>query len=152
MEWGLTAGDIREVVDRRRSPRLNRYHLFGGRRRHVRRETDRTRPVFVDLYSTRLFVALLALFVLSLGDAFLTLALMAEGLVIEANPFMAFFLGYGSMTFLAMKLFLTISAVLVFCVFKNFPLTRMGLPAAIVLYASVIVYQLSIWYRYHPGL
>lgn len=152
MDDRAAAADLRVVFDRRRSSPINRYTLFGGRRRAVRRQSDMSRPLFVDVYSTRLLMALLALFALSLGDAFFTLALMAEGLVAEANPFMAYFLGYGSLPFLAMKLFLTISAVLVFCLFKDFPLTRLGLPAALALYAAVIVYELSIWYGLYPGI
>jgi hypothetical protein len=58
----LSDKDKRFHFDRRRrtTPLISRYTFTGGRRRTVRRITDRGRHLLVDFYSPRLMVALLA--------------------------------------------------------------------------------------------
>lgn len=144
-------GDARLLCDRRKSASINRYTLFGGKRRQIRRRQDRSKPLFVDLYSTRLFAALLLLLFLSLADGFLTLALIGKHLVAEANPVMAFFLGFGITPFMAGKLLLTALALVVFCLLKNVRVVRLGLSSAILVYLIVVAYELKILYDFLPG-
>jgi len=133
----------REYSDRRQTPTpvLSRYSLWGGRRRLVRRSEDKKKHLFVDLYSARLLIAIVLLMCLSSLDAFLTLELIERGKVVEANPIMAYFLNIGIMPFTAIKFVVTAASLLVLCVFKNVPATRISLPLAIKLYMVVIAYE-----------
>jgi hypothetical protein len=129
--------------DRRKCPTpiLSRFTIMGGKRKTIRREKDKKKHLFVDLYSTRLMIAVLLLFCLSCLDAFLTLALINKGIVYEANPVMAYFLGYGILPFAFTKFAITASAIAVLCLFKNVNLTRISMPLAIKLYVAVIIYE-----------
>jgi hypothetical protein len=133
----------REYSDRRQTPTpvFSRYSLSGGRRRLVRRSEDKKKHLFVDLYSARLLIAIVLLMCLSSLDAYLTLELIERGKVIEANPIMAYFLNIGIMPFTTIKFVVTATALIVLCVFKNVPVTRISLPVAIKIYMGVIAYE-----------
>jgi hypothetical protein len=126
------------------TPMVSRYTFVGGRRRSVRRKEDRKRHMFVDLYSTRLLVAVLALATLSIADALFTLALVKEHVVVEANPVMAYYLSLGDSSFLAVKIFITMLSVTVFCLCKNFRVVRVSLLAVMFLYFSVVLYEVGL--------
>jgi hypothetical protein len=138
--------DNKEGSDRRRgpTPMLSRYTFVGGQRRTARRREDRSRHVFVDLYSTRLLVAVLALATLSIMDAFCTLALVKEQVVVEANPVMAYYLSLGDSSFLAVKILITMLSITVFCLCKNFRVVRVSLLAVVFLYFSVVMYEFGL--------
>ena len=138
--------DTQGGSDRRRrpTPMVSRYTFVGGRRRTARREEDRKRHVFVDLYSTRLMVAVVALATLSIVDAFFTLALVKEQVVVEANPIMAYYLSLGDSSFLAVKILITILSITVFCLCKNFRVVRVSLLAVMFLYFSVVLYEFGL--------
>ena len=133
----------RNLSDRRRcsTPVVSRYTLFGGRRKTVRREEDKKEHLFVDLYSTRLLIALLLLLCLSCADAYLTLVLIGKETASEANPFMAFFLKYGNLYFTVTKFIITAFSLTILCLFKNVRTTRICLPCAITVYVLVIIYE-----------
>ncbi|UCH82454.1 MAG: hypothetical protein JSW20_07425 [Nitrospiraceae bacterium] len=133
----------RTKQDRRVSPTpiISKYSIKGGRRRIVRRNDDKTAHIFVDLYSTRLFMIVLSLLFLSLFDAYMTLTLISKGKVYEANPFMAYFLDHGILHFTVVKLFITIASICILCIFKNVRLTRIGLPVAIKIYILIVAYE-----------
>ncbi|NOZ67845.1 MAG: hypothetical protein GXP46_01025 [Deferribacteres bacterium] len=137
----------RDTPDRRKSPTpiISRYTFFGGRRRTVRREEDKNRYLFVDIYSTGLLVYVLTLLCLSILDAYLTLVLIEKGKVIEANPVMAGVLGYGIMHFTIVKFVITAAALIILTVLKNLRLTRLSLPFALYLYIAVIVYEIYLY-------
>jgi hypothetical protein len=88
-----------------------RWFLKTGRRRQVRRQSDRTKLCPLDYYSPKLFYMLVAVLLLSIVDALLTLWLIDNGAV-EANPVMAYYLNLGPGTFMAAKYFITAAAVL----------------------------------------
>jgi len=129
--------------DRRKTPTpiFNRFSLWGGRRRLVRRSEDKKKHLFVDLYSARLLIAVVLILCLSSLDAFLTLELIERGKVVEANPIMAYFLNIGIMPFTGIKFLITATALIVLCVFKNVRVTRISLPLAIKIYMAVIAYE-----------
>lgn len=137
----------RSGSDRRRCPTsvISRYALFGGQRKVVRREEDKKTHLFVDLYSTRLLIAIILLLCLSSLDAFLTLSLLEKGKVMEANPVMAYVLNFGIMPFTIIKFLITSVALIILCVFKNVYITRVSLPIAIKIYFAVIVYELYLF-------
>jgi hypothetical protein len=138
--------DRRIISDRRKrsTPLLSRQTLFGGQRRTIRREEDKKTHFFVDNYSLRLFIALLFLLMLSISDAYLTLALVSAHNVTEGNPIMAFLLEYSSITFFSGKILFTSIAVFIFCVFNHFGTTRISLSFAIMIYLGVVFYEISI--------
>lgn len=141
------SGNLRAFSDRRKSPTpiISRYTFFGGRRKKARRKEDKKNYIFVDLYSTRLMIAVLFLLSLSCIDAFLTLELIKRGVVYEVNPFMAFFLGRGVFQFSLMKFVLTSASLIVLCLFKNFNITRICLPVIMQIYLIVVSYEIYLY-------
>jgi len=136
------------LPDRRRrpTPPISRYTFYGGRRRVIRRQEDRNRYLFVDVYSTRLFLIILGVLALSCLDAFLTLSLIHRGIAFEANPIMASVLNYGVMPFTLIKFSLTAIALLVLCVLKNARLVRITLPLLLKIYVALIIYEGYLYY------
>ncbi len=139
--------NIRIISDRRRCPTpvFSRHTIWGGKRKTIRRETEKERHLFVDLYSTRLLIAVLSLLCLSCLDAFMTLSLIETGKAVEANPFMAFFLDYGIMPFTVGKFIITASALTVLVLFKNVRITRYVLPLAINIYIVIVIYEIYLF-------
>src|SRR5262245_3331079 len=72
--------------DRRRgpTPRFSRFALWGGRRRKARRGSEREGS-FVDLYGWRLFLMIVWIALMNIGDSFFTLVHLQAGGV-ELNP------------------------------------------------------------------
>lgn len=137
----------RKIPDRRSCPTpiISRYTFRGGRRKTIRRKCDKKRCIFVDIYSTRLLVAVMSLLVLSCMDAYLTLSLIEKGSVVEANPVMAFFLDQGVFAFSLVKFTVTGLALMILCLCKNVNITRIGLPVAIKIYLAVIIYEIYLF-------
>lgn len=137
----------RGFQDRRKcpTPMISRFTFYGGRRKTVRRTEDKKEHIYVDLYSTRLLVAVLSLLLLSSLDAFLTLALIDKGHAVEANPLMAMLLDYGTTPFAVIKFTITAFALIILCVFKNVKITRVCLPCAIKMYVCVVLYELYLF-------
>jgi len=148
MEQGLKE-DKRINPDRRKQPTpfISRYTFAGGRRSIIRRKTEKKKYVFVDLYNTRLLVPLLSLMILSMTDACLTIFLIKNGPVIEANPVLAFYLEYGSVPFILVKSLISIMSILLFCMFKNFRIAKIAMTSAIILYFSIIAYEIGMLYN-----
>jgi hypothetical protein len=138
--------DRRIFPDRRKRPTpfISRYTFIGGQRRAVRRKKDLKKDYFVDVYSTKLFVAVLSLLILSLFDSCFTLTLIKENIAIEANPIMASYLNFGDISFLIGKFIITTVSVIILCICKNFPFTKVFLVSAIIIYMAIVMYELSI--------
>jgi hypothetical protein len=133
----------RIVKDRRKCPTpiIGRYAFFGGSRKTIRRQAERKKHLFVDLYSTRLLIAVMCILLLSCIDAYLTLELIGKGSAVEANPFMAFFLEYGILPFTLTKFIITAFSLTILCLSKNSRITRICLPIAINMYLLVVIYE-----------
>jgi len=144
----------RSAPDRRNCPTpfASRHTFRGGQRRTVRRGTDRKKHLFVDLYSTKLWIALLTVTLLSLIDAYLTLTLIEMKIVAEANPVMAFYLGYGDNHFIVVKFLVTSVALFFLCLTQDFVVSKIALAIAIVFYLCVIIYEVQILYAFQSGL
>jgi len=128
----------RNGPDRRRrpTPMLSRYWLR-GRRRAGRRDGE-VRNVYVDRCSRGEAALVVALLVLALVDGAWTLAHLGRG-VSEANPLMAWAWSTGgSAGFAALKVGVTVSAVLFLLLHARFRLTRALLPVAIAGYAALM--------------
>lgn len=139
--------DNRICADRRGGPTpiFSRYTFWGGQRMTIRRGTDEKKHLFVDLYSTRLLIAVMFLICLSCLDGFLTLFLIEKGSVIEANPVMAYFLGFGVLPFTFFKFNITALALTIMVLFKNVRITKYCLPFTISVYIVIITYELYLY-------
>ena len=140
--------DKRSGQDRRKShlPRL-KYFLFSGRREKLRRASDKYQFVIYDRYSPRVFAAIMAILLLSVVDALLTLFLIENGSN-ELNPIMAYTLKSGPFTFFTVKYLLTSLAVLIFLIFKNTYIPKLGLYTTsifsyvIALFSAVVTWEI----------
>lgn len=137
----------RDLPDRRScpTPLFSRYTLWGGRRKMVRRTHEKRAHLFVDLYSARLLFIVGTIIFLSCTDAYLTLALIERGKVVEANPVMDALLSRGVLPFIVVKFAVTAAALLVLCLFKNARITRISLPLALKVYLCVIAYEIYLY-------
>ncbi len=143
---------VREQTDRRKEPdrrqkRADLCHthvMRGGKRRCSRRKADRWKHLVADSYSSRLWLKLLSLFVLSILDSYLTILLIHAGVAEEVNPVMAFYLGYGPQSFITMKLLFTAAPLFLLCLCKDFSLTKITLNSSLVMYMSLVAYELGI--------
>lgn len=104
--------NCRRLGNERRTGRFGdiRWFLKSGRRRRVRRQTDRRKLHMLDYYPPKLFVVLVVVLLLSVIDALLTLFLIDNGAV-EINPVMAYYIELGPNIFMATKYLITVSVV-----------------------------------------
>lgn len=142
----------RFLSDRRKRPTpfISRYTFWGGQRKIIRREADRKKYNFVDVYSPHLFLMLLLLLILNISDSYLTLALIKENVATEVNPIMEFYLEYGNVSFFMVKLLITSVPLFIFCICKNFSITKASLASAIIIYLSIITYELNLIFQFLP--
>lgn len=135
----------RHPLDRRHNPtpRLSAYSLIRGRRRGPRRSGEREGS-FVDLYGSRLFLIVIWVAVMNLGDSFFTLLHLQAG-GIELNPVAGALLQTGRDGFVFWKSFLIGLALIVLALHKNFYLARIGLWTAAGTYTLLFVYHLSLF-------
>ena len=127
-------------------PKL-KYLLFSGNRAKVRRNEDLHHTFYFDRYSSSLFAAIVAILLLSVLDALLTLHLIGRGSN-EMNPVMSYFLEYGPFAFMGAKYFLTCFGVVILLLFRNVLRKRSITHAQHIFsyiigaFASVIVWEL----------
>jgi hypothetical protein len=152
MQKILEESERRHLSDRRKSPTpfISRYTFIGGRRKTIRRCSDRKKYIFVDIYSPQLLLMLLLLLILNISDCYLTLILITENVAVEVNPIMSFYLKLGNISFLSAKLFFTIVPLFTFCICKNFSITKASLITAIIIYLSLIMYELNLIFKFLP--
>ena len=148
------AGDRRSGGDRRRRRMSDlRWFFRTGRRRGLRRGSDRQGLHFMDYYSPRIFYVLVLVLLLSVADAFLTLWLMDNGAV-ELNPVMAYFIAVGDDAFLAVKYLLTSISVVIAVVLHYAFLRHFGIHFKLLLhvfagcFAAVVVWEIFLAVRY----
>jgi hypothetical protein len=126
-----------------------RYLLFSGRRAKARRKDDIHRTFYFDRYSSNLFAAIVAILMLSVLDALLTLYLIDNGSE-ELNPLLSHFIEYGPFAFMGAKYFLTCAGVTILLLFRNVLLkrsvthTRHIFSYIIVTFTTVIVWELCL--------
>ena len=131
--------------DRRRAPtpRFSRYTLGGGRRQGPRRAVEREGS-FVDVYGRRLFLLVLWIALMNVGDSFFTLVHLQAGGV-ELNPVARALLTTGRWNFVFVKSILIALALIVLAVHKNFHLARVGLWTAAGTYTCLVAYHLLLF-------
>lgn len=116
---------------------------FAPRRRSGRRADDQELPV--DFHDPRLLVPALAIVLLSVADAFLTIRLMTGGAE-EANPLLAFVLNEHPRLFAAVKMLLTGAGALLLVALARarvFKVVRVSvfLYALVAAYVALVAYE-----------
>ncbi len=136
------SGAERRTADRRDRPtRPWSGWLTPRRRARGRRESDRAS--YVDRYTRRDVVLLLSVFLLNVGDAWMTMLWLSRG-GREANPVMDFFLDISPTAFLVQKCIVVGFWLLILLVHKNFRFARIGLYASLVVYALLTLVHFGI--------
>ncbi len=111
---------------------------MGRRSRGGRRNSDT--PGYVDLYHPYLFIVLLAIIVLSLADAYLTLNALAAG-AREVNPVMNIALDWGLVPFVITKLAITGLGIALLCMHKNYPKVKRVIALVLIGYLILMAYH-----------
>ena len=134
--------------DRRQSiPFLCPFHLGikTGRRVGERRTTNRGEAVYVDCYAGHLMLCTIAILFLSIGDAFFTLNILANGGE-ELNWLMAILIEDNVEKFVAFKLALTSMALILLVIHHNVQLT-VGMRVRHLKYIVLTGYSVLIGYE-----
>jgi hypothetical protein len=137
------------MPDRRKkpTPMLSRF-LFVGRRRGGRREGETDR-IYVDRPGAWVVVAVIAVALLSVADAYFTLHELTRGAT-EANPVMRAALSLGNGAFIVLKTVVTVTGAAFLGLHKTWPLGRVCLFIAVGAYAVLTVYHLVGIYHVLP--
>jgi hypothetical protein len=146
--------DRRGRSDRRQEPTSPWAALPpAGQRMRNRRAEEHRRPYYTDRFSPAVFAGVMMLIVATLVDAGLTVHVLYGGGV-EVNPVMGLLLNHGIEAFVIGKYLLTVFGLPVLLIFRNHYLfgtrLRVGhlIPASLVMYAVVIVYQIVLIERH----
>jgi hypothetical protein len=146
--------DRRSGKDRRkRSFNVFRLPFTPGRRRTLRRKSDRCRFFLFDYYSPKLFVSIIMVLLLSVTDALLTLLLVSEGAQ-ELNPVMAYFLNFGPNIFFISKYLMTSVSVVIVVLFNYITFQRVRFPMGELLryfagcFAAVVIWETVLLARF----
>jgi len=136
-------GEERRSSARRQKPTRPWSRLIGHplRRSQGRRRTDRAN--YVDVYTRKDVLLVLGVFLLNVGDAFLTMLWLNRG-GREANPIMDFFLDIGPGAFIIQKCFIVGIWLVVLLIHKNFRFARIGLYAALAVYSLLMIVHFGI--------
>lgn len=102
----------RTLTDRRHFGWRTVMYGFLKSRRHAHRRAEDAEGIFIDWHHPWLFFLAVGTMLLSCADAFLTLELLARGMI-EANPVMASLMGGGTAMFAASKMAMTGAGILV---------------------------------------
>jgi hypothetical protein len=134
----------RSMPDRRAAPTsMWNSIFFGGRRRHVRRASERQQVHYVDHFPWVTLVWVLLLVTFSFIDGLLTLELLDAG-CIEANPLMSYLLDHGPEHFFMVKYLLTTLGLPLLVFFSARSWFKYLLPGFVLLYVILMIYQLHL--------
>ena len=135
----------RDTRDRRSRPerrqRIWWSMLYGSirpRRRRPARRLEDGRFHVLDWHATHLWAVSIGILILSVADAFLTLRLMSAGAV-EANPFMALFVGGNVAVFASLKMALTGVCVALMVLLAGYRFMRL-VRVEVILYCILLGY------------
>jgi hypothetical protein len=134
--------DRRIQRDRRRrpTPGLSRY-TFLGRRKAFRRKEDRERGGYVDRYSSKLFIAIVAILIFNFLDALLTTTILGGGGQ-ELNPLVCSVIQLYEEKFWIWKFGIVSTGLILLCLHSKFGRVKSLIGAIASLYAAVVVYQI----------
>jgi hypothetical protein len=134
--------DPRTAEDRRKrpTPALSR-HTFLGRRKSLRRKSDREKGGYVDRYSSALLALLLIIVGLNILDALFTMTILdLKGW--EANPIVRSVIQLHGQKFWIWKFVLVSFCLVLLCLHSKFKLVRNMIIFLSSIYLVVVLYQL----------
>ncbi|MBU0991016.1 MAG: hypothetical protein KJ737_00865 [Proteobacteria bacterium] len=140
--------EVRSEDDRRKtkpSP-FSKYWLY-GRRKSIRRKSDRNRRIRLDIHSTELFSVIIFTLILTILDAAFTLLLIGQG-AREINPIMAFYLDMGPGFFIFAKYMLTGASILVLLFLKNVYLFKTGFKTRTLIFLAPLPFYLVVQWQF----
>lgn len=138
----------RSENDRRKNkPSAFSLYWLHGRRRTIRRDTDKQRKIRLDAHSSELFAVILFTITLTIMDATFTLLLIGQGAT-EVNPLMAFYLELGPRQFIITKYMLTCASILLLLFLKNVYLFKTGFKARTLILLSPIPFYLVVQWQF----
>ena len=143
----MITDDRRIGIDRRRrpTPPLSRYALQ-GRRRQTRRRSSDPPHYYVDRLGGSIWLVILAILLMQVLDAYLTIARLQGGAV-ELNPIMRHLLSRSENLFLTVKLTVSVLGLLFLGIHKNYPLARPGLGLLLALFLAVVGWHCYLAYQ-----
>ena len=134
--------------DRRKRPTpVVSEHLFRGKRRGPRRDTDPRVNYYVDRPHRAAWQHAVLLICLSLLDAFLSLWLFSDGRSNELNPLLIVGLKYGNWVFLGMKLALTLFSSLFLLLHWNFRIGTLRISVVRLVQVLICLYLVIVGYE-----
>ena len=133
----------RQKTDRRTAPTPIWSAFLGLRRRQSGRRAGEGEGIYVDRFSRRDVLLVIAILVFNVFDAFFTLCWLHRGGA-EGNPVMAWLLELGVGPFLVQKCFIVGGSLLLLVVHKNFRLARIGLRSLATVYSLLILYHFAL--------
>jgi hypothetical protein len=145
----LTARERRDRGERRHRPCWSVcYGSFNPRRRTLPRRVGDSRFHALDWHSSHLLAVALGILLLNVGDAFLTLGLLADGAE-EVNPVMALLVYRSVVAFAAVKMAMTSVGVVLMVLLARYRFMRMlrvqwALYGVLLAYAGLISYEIWI--------
>jgi hypothetical protein len=138
----------RSPIDRRKTPTPRwSWFTFFGRRRALRRKTDREKGGYVDRYSYILFFLLILILGLNILDSLFTMMIIDLGGQ-EFNPLVRSFMElHGDMFWIWRFVIASIALVLLY-LHRGFIMVRRMIIAIGLIYIVIVVYQMYlIFYR-----
>jgi Domain of unknown function (DUF5658) len=137
--FGARINERRDRPDRRRRLWWSVvYGSFNPRRRRPSRRTDESRYHGLDWHSANLWAVSVAILILCVADAFLTVTLMSGGAV-EVNPVMALFVGNNVAVFAGLKMAVTGIGILLLVFLARYRFMRL-VRVDVILYCVLIAY------------
>ena len=133
--------------DRRARP-TNPFSLvaYRGRRKTIRRKSDRRTNPYTELYSRRLLLTALLITLLCVADALFTIFHVTRGSAVELNPFMDVFLEKDPFLFFGVKFFLSSFCIVILVVYRYNPLARTLIYLIVAVYSALFCYQLFFFF------
>ena len=143
----MAVNDPRAAKDRRKrpTPALSR-HTFLGRRKNLRRKSDREKGGYVDRYSSALFALLVLIIGLNILDALFTMTIL-DLAGWETNPVVRSVIQLHGENFWIWKFALVSFCLVLLCLHSRFRFVRGMIIFLSSVYLVVVLYQLFLLIR-----
>ena len=143
----MAVNDPRAAKDRRKrpTPALSR-HTFLGRRKNLRRKSDREKGGYVDRYSSALFALLVLIIGLNILDALFTMTIL-DLAGWETNPVVRSVIQLHGENFWIWKFALVSFCLVLLCLHSRFRFVRGMIIFLSSIYLVVVLYQLFLLIR-----
>jgi hypothetical protein len=136
----------RQLIDRRGlCPKSLPHILYNGKRQKARRQKEIDHGFYTDRYEKWVGINVIAITLMSVLDAILTLNILDKG-GIELNPFMSALLAINTQAFFIGKLTITVSCLFFSLIHTNFRVLRI-MPVKTILVCISIFYGFLLGYE-----